>query len=435
MIKTILHQIWNERRQNGWIFLELVAVTMFLWLAIDPLFVLMSRNNIPRGYNPDNLYEIVLKQYSPSSIKWKREAANDSVKREAYRNIFEIARTIPEVEYVGTSSKGHYPMGGAYSSTYFSIDSTLTADGKEKQFGASFYEITAEEGDDFLATFGLIDAHSGSTAHIVRNENVNKLYVTRNFAMEGFGTIDVVGKKVSSWNKSEYVICGVLENVQMMPYSNYIPLVMNVKPSLPNDFSIFIRLKEGVDGKEFANKFNKDYAPRMAGGNIYCKGVNSHLQSVKEMTEKLGYENTYRLQVALTLFALTCAFLGVVSTFWIRANIRRGDIGVMRSVGASSDSVVRQFVIEALLLVTAAFCVALPLLLHKVYAMGFATPIVDFVLRTESKSSYMHDVAWMHFAIVSIITYLIIVSVVMVGVVIPAKRIAVILPSDALRDE
>lgn len=56
MIKTILHQIWNERRQNGWLFVELIAIAIFLWVAIDPLFVLYSNKYIPEGYDDDNVY-------------------------------------------------------------------------------------------------------------------------------------------------------------------------------------------------------------------------------------------------------------------------------------------------------------------------------------------------------------------------------------------
>lgn len=36
MFQNILHQLWNQRRQNGWILLELIAVTFFLWTVIDP---------------------------------------------------------------------------------------------------------------------------------------------------------------------------------------------------------------------------------------------------------------------------------------------------------------------------------------------------------------------------------------------------------------
>ena len=42
MIKIIRHQLWNQRRQNGWIFVELVIVSFFLWTVIDPIYVLTS---------------------------------------------------------------------------------------------------------------------------------------------------------------------------------------------------------------------------------------------------------------------------------------------------------------------------------------------------------------------------------------------------------
>lgn len=29
MMKIIRHQLWNQRRQNGWIFVELVVVSFF----------------------------------------------------------------------------------------------------------------------------------------------------------------------------------------------------------------------------------------------------------------------------------------------------------------------------------------------------------------------------------------------------------------------
>ena len=56
MIRTILHQLWNQRRQNGWIFLELLVVSFFLWTVIDPIYVLTANRAIDRGYNPEGLY-------------------------------------------------------------------------------------------------------------------------------------------------------------------------------------------------------------------------------------------------------------------------------------------------------------------------------------------------------------------------------------------
>ena len=205
---------------------------------------------------------------------------------------------------------------------------------------------------------------------------IYSVFVSRSFAIEGFGTLNVVGKKIKdSVGKREFVICGVIEDVPFQQYANPHSIVLQVFHSFDfayrGYFGICVRLKEEVDGKEFMRRFNDEYVPRLGGGNIYCSGIKSHLDERNELNEMMGYGNTYRIQTALTLFAVLCAFLGVVSTFWVRANTRRKDIGLMRSAGASSGRIVTQFVIEAALLVTVAFVVAMPLLMHKVYAMGF----------------------------------------------------------------
>ena len=42
MIKKIICQLWNQRRMNGWIFIELVIVSFFLWTVIDPIYILTA---------------------------------------------------------------------------------------------------------------------------------------------------------------------------------------------------------------------------------------------------------------------------------------------------------------------------------------------------------------------------------------------------------
>ena len=77
MITKLLHQIWNERKQNAWLFLELFVVSLFVWLSIDPVIDLMSRSNIPQNYNDDNVYEIRFFQYRNDSPKYNLALADN----------------------------------------------------------------------------------------------------------------------------------------------------------------------------------------------------------------------------------------------------------------------------------------------------------------------------------------------------------------------
>ena len=40
MYKMILKQLWNERKGNLFIWLEMLVVSIFLWYAADALFVI-----------------------------------------------------------------------------------------------------------------------------------------------------------------------------------------------------------------------------------------------------------------------------------------------------------------------------------------------------------------------------------------------------------
>ena len=53
MIKKIFHIIYNERRENSWIVVEIIAASIMLWMAFDPLFTLARHDNIEDGYDID----------------------------------------------------------------------------------------------------------------------------------------------------------------------------------------------------------------------------------------------------------------------------------------------------------------------------------------------------------------------------------------------
>ena len=109
----------------------------------------------------------------------------------------------------------------------------------------------------------------------------------------------------------------------------------------------------------------------------------------------------------------------------------------MRSVGATASSAVGQFVTEAMILVTVAFVVSMPLIAHYIYVEGFAEPLAKvptWVHNETPDQSYLHNRALPHFAIVTAIAYLLISAIAIAGSLLPASRITRSLPADALRE-
>ena len=130
MIRKIIHQIWNERKENAWIFLELLAVSIFMWLAIDPLFNLVSRDSVDKGYDSEKIYNIYFTYHNQRSPKYKAELEKATTIREGYEQILHLIESLPEVESYAISD-GYFPGGSTYGDWEFIVDSTMRADNKE----------------------------------------------------------------------------------------------------------------------------------------------------------------------------------------------------------------------------------------------------------------------------------------------------------------
>ena len=449
MITKIIHRIWNERRQNIWLFIELIVASIFLWLAIDPLFTLVCRNNIPRGYDVEKVYQIKPGTYYHSHPKFRRGETNSETMATFMQQLKATLSSTPEIENWCMVGSTFEPNSLSYAMYEFHCDSTETPDGKSRVFQMRVYDIPPEYANSFFETLKIRNAITREVMTQMGNrENIN-IYVSRSAALKFYDTIDIVGRKIYNDRayKNGYNIIGVIEDIQMLNYDEYTPVVflersegdiMGIDGFRHN---IVFKLKESVDEDSFIKKFNEEIAPKIAAGNHYCSEVKSYKEILQQHNIRFGITNKYRLFTGLSGFALFCAFMGVFSTFWIRANSRRRDIGIMRCMGATNGSIARQFTLEAMILVTLAFIVALPLLTHYIYIEGFVEPLAKVPSWVEKSSDYtpnteyLHNRTGAHFAIVSLVCYLFITAIAAIGSLIPAVRIARSLPADTLREQ
>ena len=436
MITKIIHQIWNERKQNAWLFLELIVAIIFLWLAIDPLFTLVCRNNLPKGYTPEKVYRVKYEAFvtDPSSYQ-----ASENNKAEFLAQLTNALNSLPEIECCFMSQAGLEPNPAGYSSTMVAIPDDKP-DSLIDWKNARVYNIVANEKSRFFETVRAIDVKTGKVLQQADYAGKDGAYLSRRQAMALFGTTDVVGKKFINVHHDSFTILGVFEDLQMISYDEYTPIVLycnnNVDKHTFRD-EIYFRLKDSADEDEFKKKFENEFMPKYSHGIYHIMGLESYMDCIEEYDKQYNITNKYRLYTGLSGFALFCAFMGVFSAFWIRTNSRRRDIGIMRSVGATASSAVGQFVTEAMILVTVAFVVSMPLIAHYIYVEGFAEPLAKvptWVHNETPDQSYLHNRALPHFAIVTAIAYICISAIAIVGALLPAIRITRSLPADALRE-
>ncbi len=448
MITKLLHQIWNERKQNAWLFLELFVVSLFVWLSIDPVIDLMSRSNIPQNYNDDNVYEICFFLHWDNSPKYNPALADDKYTLEAYRQCLNMINDLPEVETYCIARM--YPGKASRFREQCSVDSTQRADKKSVNVDVAYYYSIQALESNYFKTFGIKDAASGKiveSTDIKSTDNTLDAYITETAAMTLFGTKDCIGKEFFASSAPDYLrwrVQGVIKDIQASIYYEYAPtmIVCNKMPTgtgvgalYLGNHTISIKLKEGVDAHKFEQRFRAEIMPKLKAGNLYCAQFTSHKKLKEEGKKNYGINNLYRQNIILTLFALLSGFMGIFGTFWLRASARRRETGIMQSIGATRSGIVRQYATEAVVLASAAFLLALPLIFHKVYTFGFADPLEGYLrFREFETANFLHNQPIQRFATVTVISYLFLVLVSIIGATVPTAATIKRHPADALRE-
>ena len=84
----IFRNLWNSRKRNVWILLELIVIAIVCWMVIDPLFVIFYNKSIPDGYEADGLYRLQL-SVVPS---------DEEIRPEDFRKLMERLRSHEQIE-------------------------------------------------------------------------------------------------------------------------------------------------------------------------------------------------------------------------------------------------------------------------------------------------------------------------------------------------
>ena len=435
MITKIIKQIWNQRRMNSWIFIEVIIAGFFLWTVIDPMYVLMTNHFEPKGYEEDGRYVLQLGAYGQSHGKRDTTVTNEQ-RKEAFLRIAQMVKDQPEVDSYYICLNRSLPNEGSWSGGQLYPDTASIAE-KKYVHTQRFYFYNSE-GSDMFRTLGIKDANTGKEMKV--SDKGTGWYVSEEFAKKMYGTTQAVGKKIFFRKGAPVVIDGVFKDIKTRDFEASYPLTIQgsndfrVSEYIHRNTLIIFRLKEGVNFHRFYERFQKEVAPHMSQGNYYFKEIKSFADVREELGIFMGVYNKFHLKGSLAIFALLCIFLGMVGTFWIRCNARRQEIGLMRSMGATEARVKKQFLAEAALLVTAAFVFSLILVVNFiVMADGMSQQTVS------GETSFALVSEWLspgvQFAMVSLITYLALLIIALVGTLIPVRRAVKVLPADALRDE
>ncbi|WP_321480892.1 FtsX-like permease family protein [uncultured Bacteroides sp.] len=422
MERLIIRQLWNNRRKNGWILIELILVTYFLWGVMDPIYVLLSNKNIDEGYETKGAYCLMIGEYLSSHNRYRKDQDQDSIKRLNFLRIFDEVSHYPNVKTAVITFDKSFPNSWSYTGSVIHYD-TLSY---QIQF-MKYYR-----GTDFFGTFGV--PNTGSERGQPSTNSC--LAISEDGAKRFFGIPEkAIGKSVWTNDSTKmYSIVNVFTDFKVLSTQPPKPLALMPLDELqlnnmPYSAQICFRTIEGISPRTFIEKFKNEMSSRMEKGNYYFISLKDFDTIRAEDEDMSGTTNTLRLQSALITFFLLCTFLGVAGTFWLRANARREEIGLRMALGSTRLNIRYQFFFESWLLTTIAWCVGLIIVIQRVYHDGFAFPT------REGNPDLLQNQAIPHFIIVSMLVYFLLVLIAAIGTWIPAARAAAVNPVEALGDE
>lgn len=437
----ILKNIWNHRRTNAWIFIELVLIAIISWVIIDPVAVGLSDLNMPNGYDNDHMLVVDMVSYPKTASSYDSTAVTPERRYSDICNLMMKLRNHPDIRYV-TINLNNSMIGGGTRTVVCPWTGNLAADTLRKMS----FEFYYFKGTDFFQTYGIESVEGSPSAEELSDRYVpmwQEAVVTKAFAdlywpgenpmgkhlMEGIN--QVTGDTVFS------TVVGVVSDVRHVPVSRSYTQVFRtcddgwLKEHAGSSFYLIARTCEGKDIREIKDEITGWARKELKAGNYHMRTVRTYDELIERTARMYGATCQLRLSYLLAGFFLMNLILGVIGTFWLQTRKRIPEMGIRRAFGAARGSLVRMLLAENLLLATAGCLIGF--LLYWQYAIHNGLAFGDEVNLEQNVVDNWIGSFGEHFMVVSLIVYGLIAVCVIVGTLIPAVAVSRVQIVDAIR--
>jgi putative ABC transport system permease protein len=436
MLTQIMKTIWNQRKRNVRIALELLLIFCFVWYMVDYFFVLAYNKSLPSHRDNRNTYLLQMATYSPLHPSYSEHEASPQAGLANFRRTVDRLREHPDIESIAIAiDYSGFPETGSKSDTEYRAagDTTRIA---RAQF------IRFVPGEDYFRVFRHT-ADNGRKAISVAAYNwddPSAVLVNRMLEEALFPGQSAVGKVIERTyvqpgsSRNQYRVIGVIDDTKRNPYLRPNATLFRTERLSEENFAgapIAFRTKGNQPPAQFIPTFKKEMSSKLQAGNYYLQNVSAFTDMATEFDYRMGITNAIRLRTVLMVFFLVNIFLCVLGAFRHRVTARRGEIGIRRALGSDARGAGRLFILEGLLLLT----MIVPVAMLIEYQFVFAGVIDTMGASELSYGDYLPDHTSLRFLITNALTWLIMAAMVFVGIWRPARSATQLKPVEALRDE
>lgn len=184
---------------------------------------------------------------------------------------------------------------------------------------------------------------------------------------------------------------------------------------------ICFRVRPETDGADFAARFREEMARQARVGNIYLLDVTPVSVAREGYIRANGVEEAMRDSAAIGLFLLVSIFLGIIGTFWLRTEQRKGEMGLRMALGSTRRQLNVILQGEGVLLLVLAFIPSLVICFNIAHMDLIETYLLPFTVG--------------RFLICESVTFVLIVLMIICGVWYPTRSTSRLEPAEALHYE
>lgn len=401
-----------EWRANLWMALELLIVSVVLFVLADKVYTSIATISEPLGFNSEHVYRLNFAQLSKAAPDYK-EKTDDEFKADRALLIDRL-RARPEIEAVSLAINAH-PYNPSNNMGMVVVD-TISVGGIMKR----------EVDGDFFKVFRIRGAHGESPERLAELLEEQGVLVSDNllYRRKGIKSMDAMRGKQLILNESDTLTVGTA--FFPMKYGDYQTVYGGVGNSFfqylrPDAYwanELTVRVRDNMD-RDFVENIMKDADGPLRVGNFYIGSVTSFdfMKENHNRQAKAEMRNT----IVCAVFLLINIFLGIFGTFWFRTQQRAPEIALRMVNGATRADIFRRILGEGQLILLA------------------VTPLAvaaDWLL-TKYEFTTWYD-GWFHlphFLTSVVAAWALMALMIAVGTALPALRAMKVSPASALKSE
>jgi len=334
MLKHLFKLIWNRKRRNLLMILEIFISFIVMFVVVITVIFLLGNYLKPLGFNYKNVWMV--------NIDWQNAEKTSIV--ETLKQLETAVAAFPEV------------TGHAFSESYLFTPAAMSGDNLE--YNGNKVSTSLLRGDDQFAKVLDIQLAEGRWFGPEDNTSLkDPIIINRNLEKELFRGESGLGKTVLNEDE-ENVVVGIVDDIrnsgELTRSKKILVRRINLDQSI-DDISflsenfgkrLLIKTRPGTDA-QFEERFLK---------NLSSVAKDFRLKTVSMEEARINANKQSMIFPIILLivsgFLIINVSLGLFGVIWYNTNKRRAEIGLRRALGSTAKGIYIQILSESLVLST-----------------------------------------------------------------------------------